>query len=135
MYINQDDLYELSKYVHETGGNLDNSSGLAHLKDIEKYLPVLKEYEYVDDVFSIKTLGNVEPHTDIDEYEATLFILTDKVFASHIVDVHCVLLHSKGSVNLTTGSCILFDHKEEHALMCNHGWSGLAIPLVKKEVR
>ena len=132
MYISEDNLYELAKYTHETGGNLDSSYRLARLKDIEKYLPVLKYFEYVDEVFSFKTIGNIEPHTDIDKYEATLFFLTDKVFASYTIDTHCNLIHSEGMVKLSIGSCVIFDHKEEHAIMCNHGWAGLAIPLVRK---
>lgn len=135
MHISEDDLYELSKYTHETGRQLDNSSGLARLKDIEKYLPVLEEFDYVDDVFSFKTLGNIEPHTDIDSYDSTLFILTDKIYPSCVSEAHCVFLLTDGWINLSVGSCVLFDHKEYHAIMCNHGWAGLAIPLMKKEVR
>lgn len=131
MHISEDDLHELSKYTHETGRHLDNSSGLAKLEDIEKYLPVLEDFKYVDDVFSFKTLGNIEPHTDLDKYDATLFILTDKIYPNNMADAHCILIHS-AIENLTMGSCVLFDHKEEHAIMCNHGWSGLAIPVVKK---
>lgn len=133
--ISEDAIYELGKYTHETGRIFDNSSGLAQLEDIVKYLPKLEGFVYVDDVFSFKTIGNIEPHTDYDEYDATLFILTDKIYASNITDVHCVLLHSEGYVNLSIGSCVILDHKQEHALMCNHGWAALAIPLVKKEVR
>ena len=127
--VTGDNLYELAKYTHETGRTLHNSGGLARLEDIEKYLPVLKDFEYVDDVFSFKTMGNIEPHTDIDEYDSTLFILTDKVFPSYAGDTHCILIHSNGWDNLKEGSCVVFNHKSYHAVMCNHGWAGLAIPL------
>ena len=139
IHLGKGNFDKIRQIVWERGSTLNGFFTHRIFKEIEEYLPKLDKkvanyYYDINEAFLFKVVGNIHPHIDDDETDATLFILLDVIYPNEIgFNNSKVTLVTNPLIELEIYRPVIFDHHQTHAILSDLAWCAIAIPLFKDE--